>query len=157
MRLIFWNASKHQLSQNGITGKRFLSIHVLCTSHHKHLIKEFFTLRLQVLQVWFQCKDNHEFFFPVDIPQNSMVGQQRQQISELQFDKIILHTFNVFMLEDMIQTPSKCLFQFTGGNGMDRKSGDGRFGGRFEIIALNSGFFLISRILRCWMRGLRLL
>ena len=26
-------------------------------------------------------------FFPVDIPQNSMVGQQRQQISELQFDK----------------------------------------------------------------------
>ena len=25
--------------------------------------------------------------FPVDIPQNSMVGQQRQQISELQFDK----------------------------------------------------------------------
>ena len=26
-------------------------------------------------------------FFPVDIPQNSMVGQQRQQISERQFDK----------------------------------------------------------------------
>ena len=26
-------------------------------------------------------------FLPVDIPQNSMVGQQRQQISELQFDK----------------------------------------------------------------------
>ena len=25
--------------------------------------------------------------FPVDIPQNSMVGQQRQQIAELQFDK----------------------------------------------------------------------
>ena len=25
--------------------------------------------------------------FPVDIPQNSIVGQQRQQISELQFDK----------------------------------------------------------------------
>ena len=28
-------------------------------------------------------------FFPVDIPQNSMVGQQRQQISELQFDKFL--------------------------------------------------------------------
>ena len=26
-------------------------------------------------------------FIPVDIPQSSMVGQQRQQISELQFDK----------------------------------------------------------------------
>ena len=26
-------------------------------------------------------------FLPVDIPQNSMAGQQRQQISELQFDK----------------------------------------------------------------------
>ena len=26
--------------------------------------------------------------FPVDIPQNSMVGQQRRQISELQFDKL---------------------------------------------------------------------
>ena len=25
--------------------------------------------------------------FPVDIPQNSLVGQQRQQISELRFDK----------------------------------------------------------------------
>ena len=26
-------------------------------------------------------------FLPADIPQNSMVGQQRQQISDLQFDK----------------------------------------------------------------------
>ena len=28
--------------------------------------------------------------FPVDIPQNSMAGQQRQQISELQFDKFLV-------------------------------------------------------------------
>ena len=28
-------------------------------------------------------------FYPVDIPQTSMVGQQRQQIWELQFDKVI--------------------------------------------------------------------
>ena len=36
------------------------------------------------------CKKavDHEFFFiPVEIPQNPTVGQQRQQISELQFDK----------------------------------------------------------------------
>ena len=35
------------------------------------------------------------------------------------------------MLEDKIQDSSKCLFQFSlGGNVMDQKSGDGRFGGR---------------------------
>ena len=31
-------------------------------------------------------------FLPVDIPQNSMVGQQRQQISELQFEKFSTHS-----------------------------------------------------------------
>ena len=30
--------------------------------------------------------------FPVDIQHNSMVGQQRQQISELQFDKFLTHS-----------------------------------------------------------------
>ena len=38
---------------------------------------------------------------PVDIPQNPVVGQQRQQISELQFDKIPYSTI-IFMLEDKI-------------------------------------------------------
>ena len=33
--------------------------------------------------------------FPVDIPRNSTVGQQRQQISELQFDKF--HTLSTFL------------------------------------------------------------
>ena len=28
---------------------------------------------------------------PVDIPQNSMVGQQRQQVSEMQFDKFLIY------------------------------------------------------------------
>ena len=47
--------------------------------------------------------------FPVDILQNSMVGQQRQQMSELQFDKFpTLESF--FVLEDKIQTPSDNLF-----------------------------------------------
>ena len=34
-----------------------LAIQVLCSIHHRHLIKEFFTLRIQVLQERFQCKD----------------------------------------------------------------------------------------------------
>ena len=34
----------------------FLVIHALCSIHHRHFIKEFFTLRLQVLQVRFQCR-----------------------------------------------------------------------------------------------------
>ena len=43
------------------------------------------------------------------------------------------------MLEDKIQNPRKCLFQFSlRGNVMDQKSGDGRVGGRSKVIALNS-------------------
>ena len=65
-------------------------------------------------------------------PQNYMVDQQQLHISELNFDKFS-HTF--------IET-SKCLFQFTlGDNIMDQRSGDGRFGGRLKIIALNSGSY----------------
>ena len=48
----------------------------------------------------------------VEFPQNSMVGQQRQQISELQFDKS--------------PNPQSSL----GGKVMDQRSGDGRFSGR---------------------------
>ena len=46
---------------------------------------------------------------PVDIPENTMIEQQRQLISELQFDKS-LHTFVVFVLEDKIHNPSDHLF-----------------------------------------------
>ena len=42
---------------------------------------------------------------PVEIPQNPMVGQQRQQISELQFDKFPTPQ-SFFMLEDKIQESS---------------------------------------------------
>ena len=41
---------------------------------------------------------------PVEIPQNSMVGQQRQQISELQFDKFSKPQ-SFLMLEDKINKP----------------------------------------------------
>ena len=40
--------------------------------------------------------------FPVDIPRSSMVGQQRQQISELQFGKFPTPS-SFFVLEDEIQ------------------------------------------------------
>ena len=67
--------------------------------------------------------------FLMNIPQNSMVGQQRQQISELQFGKFS-HTFNVFMLEDKIQKPGDYLFSFSlGGYVTDERSGDGGFSG----------------------------
>ena len=46
---------------------------------------------------------------PVDFPQNSMVGQLRQQISELQFDKF-LHPQSFLVLEDTIQKSSDYLF-----------------------------------------------
>ena len=35
---------------------------------------------------------------PVELPQNYMVGQQRQQISELQFDKFLIHIFLVWKI-----------------------------------------------------------
>ena len=73
-------------------------------------------------------------FIPAEgaYPQTYMADQSTQQIPELQFDKF--HTFNIFMLVDWIQDPSKCLFQFSlGGNVMDQRCGDGRFS------ALNSG------------------
>ena len=40
---------------------------------------------------------------PVEIPQNYMVGQQRQQISDLQFDKFPSSTI-IFGVEFSIQT-----------------------------------------------------
>ena len=49
---------------------------------------------------------------------------------------------NVYMLEDKLQNLSKCLFRFSlGGCVMDQRSGDGRFGGWFKIIAIFSGLY----------------
>ena len=46
---------------------------------------------------------------PVEIPQNSMVGQQRQQISELQFDNFLtLSTFLCWKIR--FKKPSDFLF-----------------------------------------------
>ena len=60
--------------------------------------------------------------FPVDIPQNSMVGQQRQQRSELQFDTFPT-PFHILKLEDKFQKPSYYLFSFSiGSYVMDQES-----------------------------------
>ena len=59
-------------------------------------------------------------FFRCDIQQDSMVGQQRQQISELQFHKFFTP---FFLLEDTIQKSDDYLFWFSiGGNVMDQRS-----------------------------------
>ena len=71
----------------------------------------------------------------VDIPQNSMVGQQRQQISKLHFFRT---PPSFFMLKYKIQKPSDYLFWFSFGNYvMDQRSGDGLFIGRIEISAIS--------------------
>ena len=87
-------------------------------------------------------------------PQNYMVDQQQLQISELHFDNI--PTTSTFSCWKMIQNPCKCLFLFTvGGNVMDQRSGAGRFSGISSNHRTQFKGILISRILRCWMRGLR--
>ena len=77
------------------------------------------------LEAPFQCRVLQEVneSFPAGVPQNSMADRQILQISEFHFGKVphlrlplLLHTFNVFMLEDKIQNPSKCLFRFSLGS-----------------------------------------
>ena len=70
----------------------------------------------------------------VETPRISMAGQQRQQISEVQFDKFTT-LFTFFMLENKIQNPGNYMFRFSiGGSVMDLRSGDGRFSGWTEVI-----------------------
>ena len=123
--------------------------------HHRCLVKEFFTLRIQVPQVRFQCRSvqgdlsrevKNElgaqfrclclqggrqpiFFLPAEVPQNSMAVQQRLQISELQFDEF--PTASSFLCWKMrFRNPGKFMFRFSlGGYVMDQRSGDGRFSG----------------------------
>ena len=65
---------------------------------------------------------------PVEIPQNPMVGQQRQQISELQFDKFPTpHSFLCWKIRFKNQATT-CTDFPSGKYGMDQGSGGGRFG-----------------------------
>ena len=92
-----------------IAGKRFLVINFLRSMHPEIILKEFIQRRhqfhkLQGQGLYLQEMTNKNrgtipmptfagrsstvsSSIPLDFPQNSMVGQQRQQISELQFDK----------------------------------------------------------------------
>ena len=156
----------------------FLAIHVQQWIHHRHFIKEFFTLGIKVLPAGTPCDtvqgdqqirgtiplpsfarspSTRNSFLPAEGPQNYMADQQRLQISELHFGKLHL-TFNVFMLEDKIQDPRKFLFRV-----FSRRQCYGskkwRWSSRWTDKSRRSQFqvILISRILRCWTRGLRLL
>ena len=142
----------------------FLAIHVTCSIHHRHRIKEFFTLRTEVPQVENSVQKSTgrlvaegeeriesttpkpmsagrpstmTFYLPAEIPQNSLY---RKDCKYRSFSSMIPYTFNVFMFEDMIQNPGEFLFRFSlGSHGMDERSG-----------GINWG--RISRILKCWTR-----
>ena len=83
-------------------------------------------------------------FFPAvgTYPQNCVADEQTLQISELQFDKFsTLSTFSCWKIRFKTQvsllvlvSPSEAMFWI-------ERSGDGRFGGRFLIIALNSRLY----------------
>ena len=69
------------------------------------------------------------FTMPVELPQSYMVGQQRQQISELQFDKFPTPQI-VFGVENSFQKSSDYTFWLSiGCYVVDQGSGDGRFSG----------------------------
>ena len=62
--------------------KTFLVINRLKLIRPEIIIKQFIILRAR-------RPSTMNSLFPLDNPQNSMVGQQRQQISELQFDNFL--------------------------------------------------------------------
>ena len=137
-----WDTEKHK--------KKFLAIHVTCSIHHSCLIKKFFTQRIKVPQVEFPVQRStgrpvargeerigstiplpmcagrpSTVNSPAEIPQSSMVGQRRQQISELQFVKFPTPSSFLYW-RTRFKKPGDYLFQFSFGNYvMDQRSGDG--------------------------------
>ena len=140
-----------------------LEIHEQWSIHDRHLLKEFFTLWIKVLQVETPCRRVQGNLSP-EVKNKIEILFQRWDLqgncqpwilSFRQKDHRIIwliskdcksrsfisinSPFNVDMLEHKIQNPSKCLFRFSlGGYVMDQRSGDGRFGGWSKIIAINS-------------------
>ena len=76
---------------------------------------------------------------PVEIPQNPIIGQQRQQISELQFDKFPTPKSLLCWKIRLKNQATSCsvFFFFIGHYVMDQRSGDGRFIGRIKILTIN--------------------
>ena len=93
---------------------------------------------------------------PVDIPQSSMVGQQRQQISELEFDKLLTPR-SVFCWKTRFRSQvTTCSVFFCrrpcyGSKKWRWSNQCMNFNARDQLQARN------SRILNCWTRGLLLL
>ena len=76
---------------------------------------------------------------PVDFPQNYVVGQQRQHMSELQFDRFP-HPSSFLVLETRFDNTGLKWFWFSvGSNVMDQRSGDGWFSGWAQILAISEG------------------
>ena len=82
-------------------------------AHHKENEDQFFMLQgrrdssqemTNIIKAQFQCRHLQEgrrlsSLIPVDFPQSSVVEQQRQQISEVQFDKFLNHqSFSVWKI-----------------------------------------------------------
>ena len=95
-------------------------------------------------------------FFPAEVPQNSMDDQQRLQISELHFDKFPTHsTLSCWKMRFKTQvsacssSPSEAMLWINDVEMVDSVD-DMNHHAKFRVK-------LSSRILRCWMRGLRLL
>ena len=66
---------------------------------------------------------------PVEIPQNFMVGQQRQQLSELQFDKFPNPQSFLFWKKRFKNQVTTCSYFSIAHYVMDQGGGDGRFVG----------------------------
>ena len=109
--------------------------------------------------LWLEVKNEIETLFQRrdsqgDLPPEILSFQQKETWlinKNFRYRSFILinfpHLQRFYVLEDKIQKPSKCVFQFSfGGNVMIQGSGDGRLGGRFKkIIALNLRLYPIPQ------------
>ena len=161
------------------TVKRFFFlINFLQLTHPEIIIKEFSISLLQILQDRFRellehkilsqdCERQNRGTTPLptfarrsstmistvlDFPKNSMVGQQRQQISDLRIDNFLSPVI-IFMMEGKIQNQNDYMFWFfIGDYVMDRRSGDDRLLGGTKIFAI-SFWKVLSKIRDTWSKN----
>ena len=96
------------------------------------------------------CFD-YEFYNTWELPQNYVVGQQTQQMSELQIDNFPTPaSFLVWKTRSKTQVSNGSDFSI-GSNVMDQRSGGGWFSGRTEIFTIGN-WKEFSKKLRCWTR-----
>ena len=81
-------------------------------------------------------------FLPAEVLKSSLAVQQRLQILELQFDTFATpSSFSCWKTSFKTQVSSCSGSPSEASNVVVQRSGDGRLGGRFEIIAPKSGFY----------------